>query len=80
MRCPLHPFSNHTWKKCFENQRGDQFLPYQTRNNQQKTNGNIHFNQEINDNDNRRNDHKNQMEQDDKSNENNSWKGVFHNH
>jgi hypothetical protein len=79
IKCPLHPFSNHTWKKCFENQRGDQFRPYQARNNQQKTNGNIHFNQDMNDNDNRRNDQKSQMEQDDKSNENNSWKGIFHN-
>jgi hypothetical protein len=23
MQCPLHPFSNHQWKNCFENQRGE---------------------------------------------------------
>jgi hypothetical protein len=22
MSCQLHPFSNHQWKNCFENQRG----------------------------------------------------------
>jgi hypothetical protein len=44
MPCPLHPFSNHQWKNCFENQRGERFRPYQ-RYDQRRSSGNVNFNQ-----------------------------------
>jgi hypothetical protein len=75
----LHPFSNHTWRRCFENQQGEQFKPYQ-RNNQQKINGNVHFNQDIIDKDNQEHELKGKIEYEEKSNGNNSWKGIFQNH
>ena len=78
-QCPLHPFSNHTWRRCFENQRGEQFKPYQG-NNQQKINGNVHFNQDIIDKDNQEHELKGRIEYEEKSNGNNSWKGILCNH
>jgi hypothetical protein len=76
MQCPLHPFSNHQWKNCFENQRGERFRPYQT-NNQGRNNGNIHYNQEINRNN--RNDEQKNNEQNETNGERtrNSWNGIF---
>jgi hypothetical protein len=76
MKCPLHPYANHKWKDCFENQRGIQFRPYRREN---QRNGNVNFNQELNNNnDNQRID---ERDRDDKSqkerNNTNPWNGMF---
>jgi hypothetical protein len=81
MPCPLHPFSNHQWKNCFENQRGERFRPYQ-RIDQRRNNGNINYNRGENHYNNRYNsvgDKQENRERSDSQNtrEDNSWNGVF---
>jgi hypothetical protein len=77
MQCPLHPFSNHQWKNCFENQRGERFRPRQG-SNQGRNVGNINYNQGMNHN-NREEERKRDREQNDSQmpRARNSWSGAF---
>jgi hypothetical protein len=77
MQCPLHPFSNHLWKNCFENQRGERFRPRQM-NNQRRNEGNVNYNQGTNANNDYENEQRGRNQNDTQEERTrNSWSGAF---